>query len=140
MKMRTNKLIEMYVLNDTLTGNGSAPGESVIDHMACIAQRALHAEIAIIRIDGDAYGWPARQAGTATDGTVAGLEPDRIAAMVSPMIAADEGFAFYVAVPLRDATGDRIGTLAMLGRKVRSVSEDELSVLRKLGGVIERLV
>lgn len=140
MTQRTNNLTEMYVLTDPIAGNGGAPGQCVIDDMAWIAQRALHAEIAIVAIDGNVRGWLTRQVGTATDGTVADLAMDRVAALVSPVLAADAGFAFYVAVPLRDATGDRIGTLAMLGRAVRAVSEDELTTLRKLASVIERLL
>jgi len=42
--------------------------------------------------------------------------------------------------PLRDAFGIRFGTLAVLSEQTRTVCEEDLTTLRKMAGIVERLV
>jgi GAF domain-containing protein len=111
-----------------------------LDDVAHVALRALQADAALVVIDGGANRWIARKTGAAvaTACTAAGDErSEDLAALVNPIEANDRGFAFYAATPLRDSSGVRMGTLAILGEKARTVSEDDLATLRRLAEIIE---
>lgn len=143
MKQRTSDLSEMYILSQPRRADVPASASPTLDDLAHVALRALDATVALIVLDGAARHLPMRRAGVAAvagdiltqrDGN-AGL-----AALVDPVVADANGFAFYAATPLRDDYGVRIGTLAVLGRSGRTVSDDDLAVFRKLAGIVERFV
>lgn len=50
------------------------------------------------------------------------------------------GAAVHAECPLRDETGQRIGTLALIGRKPRGLTEHEAALLRELAGLAEHQV
>lgn len=142
MKQRPDNRGEMYVVRDMRTNECAAQDVVPLDHLAHLTMRALQVSVAVIVVDGGANRWTQRQVGVAVDGaclTVADRDQSSLAALANPVTAETEGFAFYVATPLRDPLGVRIGTLAVLDERLRSVSEDDLTTLREMAGVIERL-
>ncbi|WP_375272224.1 GAF domain-containing protein [Sphingomonas sp.] len=63
-----------------------------------------------------------------------------VRALSNPLVAGDFGLRFYAGVPLKGSDGHNLGMLAVIDAKPRSVSERELSVLKKLAEVVVHLI
>ncbi|WP_242140571.1 MULTISPECIES: diguanylate cyclase [unclassified Sphingomonas] len=140
MKQRPTDQREMYVLSDARHDRRAASGAVVLDDLAHLAMRSLDVPLAVIVIDRIAQGWQTKRVGAASITPVSGQAQHSLGALVNPVAAGAAGFPFYVAVPLRDDRGARIGTLAILAEETRTVSDDDLATLRKLAGIIELIV
>jgi len=60
--------------------------------------------------------------------------------LANPLVAGDFGLRFYAGVPLKGSDGHNLGMLAVIDAQPRSVSERELSILKKLSEVIVHLI
>jgi len=132
----------MYVVRAYHADDRMASAAALLDDLAYLTMRALQVSVAVIVIDGGANGWTTRKIGAAVDdtcGVAASVAQSDLAALANPISAEAHGFAFYVATPLRDVFGIRLGTLAVLSEQTRTVREDDLFTLRKMAGIIERL-
>lgn len=56
-------------------------------------------------------------------------------ALLNPLVAGSMGLQFYAAVPLRTHDGYRLGTLCVMDRKPRKISDEQLDVLRALAAI-----
>jgi two-component sensor histidine kinase len=65
--------------------------------------------------------------------TDAGLDPR---ALANPLVAGDFGLRFYVGVPLRTGDGFNLGTLCVIDREPRTVTEQQLRMLRHLAAAV----
>lgn len=57
-------------------------------------------------------------------------------AMTNPLVAGEFGLRFYAAQPLTTSDGHNLGTLCVIDREPREVTEDEISTLRDLAEVV----
>lgn len=60
--------------------------------------------------------------------------------LVDPIAAGEHGFGFYAGLPLRLASGTKVGTLAVLLHQPRVLAENELKNLRAFGDIIVQLL
>lgn len=60
--------------------------------------------------------------------------------LANPLVAGDFGLRFYAGVPLKGSDGHNLGMLAAIDASPRSVSERELTILRKLAEVVVHLL
>lgn len=60
--------------------------------------------------------------------------------LANPLVAGDFGLRFYAGVPLRGSDGFNLGMLAVIDATPRSVTERELTILKKLAEVIVHLI
>jgi len=60
--------------------------------------------------------------------------------LANPLVAGDFGLRFYAGVPLKGSDGHNLGMLAVIDAAPRSVSERELSILKKLAEVVVHLI
>src|SRR3954454_9107070 len=56
--------------------------------------------------------------------------------LANPLVAGEFGLRFYAGVPLTTADGYNLGTLCVIDREPRSVSDDELEVLTSLARLV----
>lgn len=63
-----------------------------------------------------------------------------VRALSNPLVAGDFGLRFYAGVPLKGSDGFNLGMLAAIDAKPRTVSERELSILKKLAEVVVHLI
>lgn len=63
------------------------------------------------------------------------LEDERFAE--NPMVTGPPQIRFYAGMPLRSVDGHNVGTLCIADQQPRSFSEESLTVLRDLGGMVE---
>jgi two-component sensor histidine kinase len=59
-----------------------------------------------------------------------------IRSLANPLVAGDFGLRFYVGVPLRTHDGFNLGTLCVIDREARSVSEQQIATLRHLASLV----
>ena len=55
--------------------------------------------------------------------------------LANPLVASDFGLRFYAAVPLKVKDGYNLGTLCILDKKPRQLSEDQKKILQYLGDI-----
>ncbi len=65
--------------------------------------------------------------------TDASIDPRSLA---NPLVAGDFGLKFYVAVPLHTHDGHNLGTLCVIDREARTVSESQIGWLEKLARLV----
>lgn len=65
--------------------------------------------------------------------TDASLDPRSLA---NPLVTGDSGFRFYAAAPLITSDGHRLGTLNVIDRHPRSISQEETQTLQDLAAVV----
>ena len=63
----------------------------------------------------------------------AGVDPR---ALANPLVAGSFGLRFYAGVPLTTSGGHNLGTLCVIDRRPRSVTDEEIEVLRQLAGMV----
>ena len=61
------------------------------------------------------------------------------ALLADPLAAVDLGFQFYAGLPLRLASGERLGVLAAVDPERRRVPRNELATLTRLAGLVGNL-
>ena len=61
------------------------------------------------------------------------LDPRSLA---NPLVAGDFGLRFYVGIPLRTSDGFNLGTLCVIDREPRPVTEQQIALLKGLAGVV----
>jgi two-component sensor histidine kinase len=59
-----------------------------------------------------------------------------IRSLANPLVAGEFGLRFYVGVPLRTTDGHNLGTLCVIDREARSVTEKQISQLKNLASVV----
>jgi two-component sensor histidine kinase len=60
--------------------------------------------------------------------------------LANPLVASEFGLRFYVGVPLRTGDGHHLGTLCVIDKEPRTVSEDQIEHLKDLAaGVIDHM-
>ncbi|MDX1571231.1 MAG: sensor domain-containing diguanylate cyclase [Xanthomonadales bacterium] len=60
------------------------------------------------------------------------------AAASHPLVLGEPGIRFYVGVPLYDETGQRLGMLCLLDRRIRTLDADEIGLLDDLASLAEQ--
>lgn len=58
----------------------------------------------------------------------------------SPMVSGEPHLRFYAGVPLRTASGARLGTLCVLDNKPRTPAPDQIAELEQLAGLVVTLL
>ena len=129
------------------------PPDGAFDRIATLAARILHTPIASVTIvDEDRIWFRARHGLDATetdrvpglcasailkDGptivTDAAVDPSTIS---NPLVAGGMGLRFYAAAPLITSDGYRLGTLNVMDRKPRDISDDEVATLQDLAAMV----
>ena len=56
--------------------------------------------------------------------------------LANPLVAGDFGLRFYAGVPLRTCDGHNLGTLCVIGREPRPVSEEQMAQLGDLAAIV----
>lgn len=59
--------------------------------------------------------------------------------LANPLVAGDFGLRFYAGVPLTTFDGHNLGTLCVIDREPRTISDDEVQTLRDLALVVDQL-
>lgn len=59
-----------------------------------------------------------------------------VRSLTNPLVAGDFGLRFYVGVPLRTRDGFNLGTLCVIGKEPRTVSERQLARLKNLAAMV----
>lgn len=116
------------------------PAHGSLTPLAEIARQLVGCEAAIIAIeDGDRLLQPTavRFISVSSDGA---FSISAASKAVDPLNAQELGFAFYAGLPLRTAEGDIIGTLALIDSKPRTVSEEQIRMLKLFASEVVALV
>jgi two-component sensor histidine kinase len=129
------------------------PPDGSFDRITAIAARRCNVPISIISIvDHDRiwfkshHGVPVDQIGR-DPGLCASaiLSPDPHVltdakadprSLANPLVAGDFGLRFYAGVPLRTSDGYNLGTLCVIDREARPISQDEIDDLKDLASVV----
>lgn len=141
MKQRPTDRSEMYVLSDPRRVDRPGTSAVLLDDIAHVAVRALGVDVAVIVIDNGIPAWNSGKTGIARaagETDLVATERSSAVDLANPVVADAAGFAFYAATPVRDVSGMRIGTLAILAREPRAVSEEDLVTFRKIATIIEQ--
>ena len=129
------------------------PPDGSFDHVAAIAARLFDVPISIVSlVDEDRIWFKAhhgldveqvsRDPGLCASAilqadpyvlTDASCDPRSLA---NPLVAGEFGLRFYVAAPLRTSDGHNLGTLCVIDRKPRAVSEDQIEQLQALAAIV----
>lgn len=56
----------------------------------------------------------------------------------NPLVTSDPHIRFYAGIPLSSATGQRLGSLCVIGREPRTLDSRELGILKDLAGIAQR--
>ncbi|NNE36000.1 MAG: diguanylate cyclase [Rhodothermales bacterium] len=130
------------------------PPEERFDRVTRLARRVFAAPIALVSlVDGDRQWFKSRQGLDATetsrDISFCGhaIVDDRILVINdatgderfcdNPLVTCDPNIRFYAGYPLSAPDGSKVGTLCIIDRKPRSLSKEDLHLLRELGRMIE---
>jgi signal transduction histidine kinase len=129
------------------------PPDGAFDRVTALAARLFGVPIAIISIvDGDRI-WFKSHHGTEVDQigrepglyTSAVMQTDAFASsdesldpqlLSDPLVAGEHGFRFYAAAPLISPDGFNLGTLCVIDRQPRTLSEREIATLEDLAAIV----
>jgi two-component sensor histidine kinase len=129
------------------------PPDGAFDRITAIAVRRFNVPIAIVSIvDSDRIwfkshhglevGEIGRDAGLCASAILksdphvlldAAADPN---ALANPLVAGDFGLRFYAGVPLRTSDGFNLGTLCVIDKAPRPISEDQIADLKDLASVV----
>lgn len=129
------------------------PPDGSFDHIAQVAARLFDVPIAIISlVDNDRIWFKAkhgidveqidRDPGLCASAilqsdpyllTDASCDPRSLA---NPLVAGEFGLRFYLAAPLQTSDGHNLGTICVIDRKPRAVTEEQIEQLQALAGVV----
>ena len=131
------------------------PADGSFDRITAMAARLLRVPIAIVSIVDHDRIWFKSRHGLPEAVTEIGRDPGLCAsaildsrpwvvtdaaldprALANPLVAGEFGLRFYAGVPLTTADGYNLGTLCVIDREPRSVSDDELEVLTSLARLV----
>jgi signal transduction histidine kinase len=129
------------------------PPDDAYDRITALAARIFQVPIAIVSIvDTDRVWFKSHHGLEATEaGRNAGLCASAIfqnspyfiedastdaRALSNPLVAGEQGFRFYAAAPLTTTDGFNLGTLCVIDRKPRTLSELEMENLRDLASLV----
>jgi sigma-B regulation protein RsbU (phosphoserine phosphatase) len=130
------------------------PPDGAFDHITTMAARLLRTPIAIVSIvDSDRIWFKSRHG--LPDVTEIGRAPGLCASAIldnrpwvvtdaasdprtlaNPLVAGEFGLRFYAGVPLTTADGFNLGTLCVIDREPRPISDDELDILSSLARLV----
>jgi signal transduction histidine kinase len=129
------------------------PPDGAFDRVTALAARLFGVPIAIISIvDGDRI-WFKSHHGTEVDQigrepglyTSAVMQTDAFASsdesldpqlLSDPLVAGEHGFRFYAAAPLISPDGFNLGTLCVIDRQPRTLSDQEIATLEDLAAIV----
>lgn len=148
----SRRLAELRALD--LLDSGS---EERFDRVTRLAQRLFDVPIALVSlIDADRQWFKSRQgldaAETSREISFCGHAilgddilhiPDAAADLRfadNPLVTGDPSIRFYAGYPIKGPGGSKLGTLCVMGREPRQLSEDDEQTLRDLGEMVEREV
>ncbi len=137
------------------TGVLDTPPEERFDAITRLAQRAFDVPMALVSLVDSDRQWFKSKQGVEADQTSrdvafcahaingddvfvvrdAELDP-RFAE--NPLVRGDPHVRFYAGYPLNGPQGEKLGTLCIMDRKPRSMSDADLESLRKLGELVEQ--
>lgn len=129
------------------------PPDGSFDRIAAIAASLFAVPIAIISlVDHDRiwfkahHGLDVRQIDRAPGLCASAILQDEpwiltdakqdVRALANPLVAGEFGLRFYVGVPLRTSDGFNLGTLCVIDREPRTVSEQQIAYLKHLAAVV----
>lgn len=131
----------------------NSPPDQAFDRIVSLAARLLHVPISIVSlVDADRIWFKSRYGIDATETT---RDPGLCASAIlfdrpwivtdaktdprslaNPLVAVESGFRFYAAIPLKTSDGYNLGTLCVIDFKPRSITADELQILRDLAAIV----
>jgi sigma-B regulation protein RsbU (phosphoserine phosphatase) len=143
---RRLEAVRRYAVLDT-------PPDGVLDRIATLAARVLRMPIASVTIVGEDRIWfRARHGMDATETdlvpgfcasailkddptivTDAAVDPSMLS---HPLVAGAMGVRFYAGAPLITSDGYRLGTLNVIDRRPRDISDDDVATLQDLASVV----
>lgn len=129
------------------------PPDGSFDHIAQIAALLFEVPIAIISLVDNDRIWFKAKHGVEVDeiGRDPGLCASAIMqtdpylltdascdprSLTNPLVAGDFGLRFYLAAQLRTSDGYNLGTICVIDRKPRTVTEEQVQQLQALAGVV----
>lgn len=129
------------------------PPDGAFDRITSIAARLFKVPIAIVSlVDSDRiwfkshHGLEVQQIDRAPGLCASAIFSDDIYAitdaakdlrsLTNPLVVGEMGLRFYAAAPLRTYDGHNLGTLCVIDKKLRSISSEEMSILRDLAAVV----
>jgi phosphoserine phosphatase RsbU/P len=128
------------------------PPDGAFDRIAILAARIMRTPIATVTfVDEDRIWFKARHGLDATQIDRVGLcasailtdEPTVVTdaaadprTISNPLVAGEMGLRFYAAAPLITGDGYRLGTLNVIDRVARTITDDELATLQDLAAVV----
>lgn len=129
------------------------PPDGAFDRITALAARRFGVPIAIISIVDDDRIWFKSHHGLAVEqiGRDAGLCASAILsndphiltdasfdprALANPLVAGDFGLRFYAGVPLTTDDGHNLGTLCIIDKEARPITESEIEDLKDLAAVV----
>lgn len=129
------------------------PADGEFDRITAIAARRFNVPIAIISIVDEDRIWFKSHHGV--DVREIGRDPGLCAsailktspyiltnaktdarALANPLVAGEFGLRFYAGVPLRTRDGHNLGTLCVIDKKPRTITQDEIDELRDLASIV----
>ncbi|HVF05309.1 MAG TPA: SpoIIE family protein phosphatase [Frankiaceae bacterium] len=130
------------------------PPDGAFDRITALAARLFDVPIAIVSVvDTDRIWFKSRYGldGVEEVGRVPGLCASAILqsedwvvndasvdprTLANPLVAGELGLRFYAGVPLRTADGHNLGTLCVIDREPREVTERQMALLRDLAALV----
>ncbi len=129
------------------------PADGAFDRITALAARRFNVPISIISIvDHDRiwfkshHGLPVRQIDRApglcasailsSDPWVLSNAKTDVRSLANPLVAGDFGLRFYAGVPLRTSDGYNLGTLCIIDKEARPISQHEIEDLKDLASVV----
>jgi PAS domain S-box-containing protein len=129
------------------------PPDGTFDRITAIAARLFAAPIAIVSIVDEDRIWFKSRHGLEVDqiarepglcaSAILQTEPWIVAdasrdirALAHPLVAGEFGLRFYAGVPLRTHDGHNLGTLCVIDREPRHVTEEQVAHLRDLAAIV----
>lgn len=129
--------------NDVASDGTAEASSHPLYDVVQIAVRAMDVPLAVIVLDtASPNSSRAVVAAAANDPWVRDHATVDFARLADPRTAEAYGLAFYTAVPLRNVDAVKFGTLVVLDRDPRPISEDDLATLKRLArvaGALSRL-
>lgn len=129
------------------------PPDGAFDRVTALAARLFGAPIAIISIVDRDRIWFKSHHGTEVDQierepglyTTAVMQTDAFASsdesldpqlLADPLTAGEHGFRFYAAAPLTSPDGFNLGTLCVIDRQPRTLTDQEIATLEDLAAIV----
>jgi GAF domain-containing protein len=129
------------------------PPDGAFDRVTILAARLFRVPIAIISIVDRDRIWFKSHHGTEvdqierepglytsavmqTDAFVGSTESLDLQVLAGPLVAGESGFGFYAAAPLTSPDGFNLGTLCVIDRQPRTLTDQEIATLTDLAAIV----